>query len=1203
VTALPAALSRRRAAFAALPLLIAGLLAPLAVSAPAHGATIDGIPTGFQIDGDKTAAGGVPPLSAFDWDDILTAPVAGSSTHTFTPTGPYVPAAGFTSTGIVEADFFWDNGTLALSCPPPGTEDETSFEASATINSVWNISPEQVNNKSDGCSGGSAYEVVTETATQTEHHILYQYWTRLVGNGDMSTFQVLSGGVAGRCGDYLVEFDYDSPKNQNDQPKTTVNIYSWTPAGDCAAAAGSWTLFDDDFPHHAAIGARNEGPGSLPGDDETFGEIAIDLTDAGLFEEDACTAFQAGGYITKTGNGELSQLIDYIGDASPMTISNCGGITITKAALPADATSSTQFGYVVERTSAGAAHDASLAGTQGANPLTDTAPTATQIGNALTIGTTHTWTGVFAGTYKLTETIPGGTPWALASMVCTVKNPATSQTETVNVLTAGVLTGIPVYTAATTACIITNATSYLVIEKTAVGGSGTFGFDLNGDLTPEATINTASATATAPIAYAPGTQVTITELLSTLNGQVDPDWAVDSISCTGPEQVDGASVTVTTVAGQTTTCTFTNQRNGSLTVTKSTVGGDGTFTFSLQKLDAGLQPVGQPEQASVTTAGVPKDATFANVTPGAHYAISELPTAGWIAGELTCTVTPHTGGTPQSINVANFAVNPGDAIACAITNTKTGTIVVVKNVAGANGEFDFTRSWPSADTAFTLTTTEPTDSDSETFTNLAPGSYTVAEDGETGYDGVVLCSDGSAVITGLSAALQLDAGETITCTWTNTERGTLVVIKETTTESNQSFGFDLTPGDAGSPDFSLTDGQSYSTTLAPGSYTVTELSLAGWALTDLVCVDGEDEPTGQIDDSDATVAITSGETITCTYTNAERGPLTFDKSVKSGPVYSGNGDYTITYELIVESDSNIPELYDLEDEFDFGAGIDVVSASVVGPVGVDLENDWNGEDHTLVATGAEIAAQGKHTYTVTVVVDPPAVLTSAVADCQEGDSGGLLNVGSIEFWGDGSDSDTACADVPISDLVITKDAPFSIDFVPEVGPTTFDYTVLIKNLGPDTAYDATFEDDLPEGLEYVSAAGANVTDCVVTAGVLTCNLGTLAKDATRTITITMRMPVDYELPDGENSFNIVNVGSTSTSTPESTLDNNSDPASTVVLITLPFPPEDPDPQLPTLAITGATVGLAMQFGLGLFAVGVGFLVAALRRRPQGRHST
>ena len=195
MTALSAAPARRRGAFVALPALIAALLAPLAFAAPASAATVDGLVTGFQIDGNKTAAAVTPVQSTFDWGNFLSVPAADGA-YTFTPTGPYTTADGFSSTGIVDASFYWDNGTLAEACD--GSDPASAFPGSVKPkDNPWVQGPSNVNAKSDGCSSGGAYEVITDDEG-VDHYVFYQYWTRLSGNGDMSLYQLLEGADPGR---------------------------------------------------------------------------------------------------------------------------------------------------------------------------------------------------------------------------------------------------------------------------------------------------------------------------------------------------------------------------------------------------------------------------------------------------------------------------------------------------------------------------------------------------------------------------------------------------------------------------------------------------------------------------------------------------------------------------------------------------------------------------------------------------------------------------------------------------------------------------------------------------------------------------------------------------------------------------------------------------------------------------------------------
>jgi uncharacterized repeat protein (TIGR01451 family) len=380
----------------------------------------------------------------------------------------------------------------------------------------------------------------------------------------------------------------------------------------------------------------------------------------------------------------------------------------------------------------------------------------------------------------------------------------------------------------------------------------------------------------------------------------------------------------------------------------------------------------------------------------------------------------------------------------------------------------------------------------------------------------------------------------------------------------------------------------------PGVYSVAETVPDGWSLTSISC------PVADIVTATATVTLAPGAIVTCTFTNAKRGDLTIDKVVAAGsPVNNGDGTWTIIYDLTVKSESNIPEDYDLEDELAFGDGIVPTTAGVVSNNGVTVNGGWDGVGDTVVATGATMPALGTHTYTVTVTATIDDEMDVDAADCAVAD-GGFRNVGSIEFWS-GTDTADACASLPVSDLEITKDAPFGEDFEPAVGPTQFDYDITVINLGPATAEDVVVEDELPTGLEFVS-----VTTSVGTCGfntatrIVTCQLGDLAvADPPVAIEITVVIPVAYPITEGQTTITFINEATTSTITPESDLTNNEDDAETTVLVTLPDPPDDPE--VPTLALTGAAIGFATQLGLSLLLVGIAFAGMSLRRRSGGRH--
>src|SRR3989475_7996382 len=86
------------------------------------------------------------------------------------------------------------------------------------------------------------------------------------------------------------------------------------------------------------------------------------------------------------------------------------------------------------------------------------------------------------------------------------------------------------------------------------------------------------------------------------------------------------------------------------------------------------------------------------------------------------------------------------------------------------------------------------------------------------------------------ASITLAANDTVTCTFTDTKRGQIVVDKETSPSGDPtSFTFNTTATGYGC--FNLTDTAApYSPTLSPGRYSVSDSIPAGWVLTGLSCV-------------------------------------------------------------------------------------------------------------------------------------------------------------------------------------------------------------------------------------------------------------------------------------------------------------------------------------------------------------------------------
>ena len=325
---------------------------------------------------------------------------------------------------------------------------------------------------------------------------------------------------------------------------------------------------------------------------------------------------------------------------------------------------------------------------------------------------------------------------------------------------------------------------------------------------------------------------------------VPAGWDLTDVTCVGDDNADiddTATAVVDLDAGETVTCTFTNTKRGHIIVDKVTNPSGDTQSFNFDAGGTGYNDF------SLTDAATPNDQ---EVVPGS-YTVSETVPAGWDLTSATC----DNGEAPDSIDVG-----PGETIRCTFTNTKRGKILVdkVTNPAGSSQQFEFD---PSYGANFFLTDAAAANDSGL----LVPGKYSVAEVNiPTGWDLTSgICNMGETIDD-----IDVGPGETVTCTFTNTQRGKILVDKVTNPAgSSQSFEFDPSYGD----NFFLTDAAAANDSgfLVPGKYSVAEVNVpAGWDLTSATCNMGE-----TIDDID----VGAGETVTCTFTNTQRGKIIVKK--------------------------------------------------------------------------------------------------------------------------------------------------------------------------------------------------------------------------------------------------------------------------------------------------------------------------------------
>ena len=239
-----------------------------------------------------------------------------------------------------------------------------------------------------------------------------------------------------------------------------------------------------------------------------------------------------------------------------------------------------------------------------------------------------------------------------------------------------------------------------------------------------------------------------------------------------------------------------------------------------------------------------------------------------------------------------------------------GTIQIIKDtVPDVAQDFNFTTSGGLTPATFDLDDdADGTLSNTQTFSDITPGAYTVTETAVSGYTTTLSCvdPDGGTTTVGATATIDLDADETVICTFTNTAQpGTINIIKDTVPDSAQDFSFTTAGGlipatfdlddDA---DGTLSNTQTFNNVSA-GTYSVTETAVSGYTTT-LSCVD----PSGGTitAGNTATIDLAPGETVTCTFTNTvQTGTLTVIKNVMND-----NGGTAVPSDFTMNISGNNP---------------------------------------------------------------------------------------------------------------------------------------------------------------------------------------------------------------------------------------------------------------------------------------------------------
>jgi uncharacterized repeat protein (TIGR01451 family) len=441
-------------------------------------------------------------------------------------------------------------------------------------------------------------------------------------------------------------------------------------------------------------------------------------------------------------------------------------------------------------------------------------------------------------------------------------------------------------------CVVTPGSGFVQIKKkTSPQTSGqTFSFTLNPASSDNTTAfnildNSANDEATALIPVAPGT-------FSVTESTFPSGWSLSTASCTGAgtngSQVGNAVTGIVVGVGQTAVCTFENAQSGSITIVKDALPNDQqdfTFTGNI----TGCTSFTLDDDAGATGESTTNSNQKVCPVGAGTYNVDEAVPSGWVKTSATCS-----DGSP----ITAIAVAAGESVTCTFTNTKNGSITIIKDAVPNDLEnFAFAGNITGC-ASFTLdddagvTGADNTNLDQKVC-SVAPGTYNVDETVPAGWAKTsATCSDNSPI-----TAIVVSAGESITCTFQNTKDGTLKLVKKLSPTGDPGK-FDLTIAGttyqgAGNAGFG-NDGTTGFVAVTLGSVTFSEGAHTGTNAADyttaLECRNASNQvvasnPNGT--NTAGSVNVGAGDQITCTFTNTRT-----QGSIELKKIWSGTAGET-----------------------------------------------------------------------------------------------------------------------------------------------------------------------------------------------------------------------------------------------------------------------------------------------------------------------
>jgi hypothetical protein len=339
------------------------------------------------------------------------------------------------------------------------------------------------------------------------------------------------------------------------------------------------------------------------------------------------------------------------------------------------------------------------------------------------------------------------------------------------------------------------------------------------------------------------------------------------------------------------------------------VGGDGLFEFTWGTVGNPSLPENNLATFDLQTNSGAQSRDFSfELLIDNPYDLTETDTPGPVGSYVkTWNLTDTDCVDPTGDSIFNPGQNGSDAtivadtvetVTCTFTNILEGTLVIRKQTIPDQFDQDFTFTGNFPDLGGTIKdfdlgaaelsrTALPELMES---TETAPAGWVLSDISCTGATNSTVSIGGTSDFTvgDTGVSVNVAAGETVTCTYTNTKLGRISISKNAV-GSDGVFTFNHTVPNVASPfviDTAVNPTLLVSDTLRPGNYNISEVVPAGWDLTDIACT-GDADTTITIGgangfdpgDNAVTIDLLSGEDIACTFTNTKQAGLTLVKTV------------------------------------------------------------------------------------------------------------------------------------------------------------------------------------------------------------------------------------------------------------------------------------------------------------------------------------